>query len=93
MTLIALDREALELIAQQLDSRMIDTTVLSTDLKRLIRSAKPATDPALVASMVAEIKFYGSGCRSPLHKTKQQESEPCQCRRCRILREVGGYEV
>jgi hypothetical protein len=84
VTTIALEREALEAIAQQMDSQMIVAPALANELRELIKAAKPAPDPDLVADMVLELRSFGQ-CRGAVHGDPKNE---CSCRLCRILRRL-----
>lgn len=73
---IAVDRDTLFSIAQQMSSGMIVAPVLAAELHGLIAKALPTIDPVALSTMRAEIATY-SMCRCGKSGDK--------CRRCRIL--------
>lgn len=86
-TLLALDRDAVLLIAQQMEGGMIVSPVLAKELRDLIASAKPAPNEKLLADLILEHCHYGR-CRGPVHVPKFKQGMPCECRHCTVLRQL-----
>ncbi len=81
---IILDPLPLTLIAQQLQSRMVDPVALGAELLGLVERAAVSPSPAVVRDLVLELRSYGR-CRGRVHA-----AGVCDCRVCRINREVEG---
>lgn len=84
MKFIAVDREALLSLAQQMESGMIVGPVLAKDLGALVKAAPAAVPAALIPEIVIELESYGH-CRN-LRSAK--EADQCECRHCRLLRDL-----
>lgn len=81
MTAIAVDKVALQNIAQWLEARG-DPVQSAQELRAIVASAPAAADPEHVADMELETKSYGR-CRGRIHS-----ATVCDCRFCRITRRI-----